>query len=230
MAGLRGFLASNWQLLLLVLVVFLLWHQPVAMPLRLLVVLFHEASHALAAILTGGRVEALTLNAAEGGHALVAGGNFFVIASAGYLGSLAIGLVILAVSLRTGVDRGALAALGAGILILAALYVREAFALAFCLAVAAAFLAIARYLPAIWSDLVLRIIGLTSLFYVPYDIFSDTLARSHLRSDARILAEHYGGATLLWGGLWLLVSLAAIAYAARLLMGADTHLWRPKRK
>ena len=154
MAGLRGFLASNWQLLLLVLVVFLLWHQPVAMPLRLLVVLFHEASHALAAILTGGRVEALTLNAAEGGHALVAGGNFFVIASAGYLGSLAIGLVILAVSLRTGVDRGALAALGAGILILAALYVREAFALAFCLAVAAAFLAIARYLPAIWSDLV----------------------------------------------------------------------------
>ena len=102
MAALRRFFRAHWQLVLLMVAVFALWSGPVAMPLRLMIVVFHEASHALAAILTGGRVEALAVNAREGGHALVAGGNFFVIVSAGYLGSLLIGLGLLAVSLRTG--------------------------------------------------------------------------------------------------------------------------------
>jgi hypothetical protein len=49
------------------------------------------------------------------------------------------------------------------------------------------------------------------MVYVPRDIVSDTLARSHLRSDARMLAEEYGGATVLWGGLWLVLSVVVIA-------------------
>ena len=118
-ASFRGFLTAHWQLLLLVGAVFLLWRQPIAMPLRILVVLFHEAAHALAAILTGGRVDGLTIDVNEGGHALVAGGNFFVIASSGYLGSLAIGLTLLAISLRSNVDRLALGVLGVAILLLA---------------------------------------------------------------------------------------------------------------
>ena len=224
----RTFLGAHWQLLLLVAIVFALWRQPVALPLRILVVLFHEAAHAFAAILTGGRVAELTINVSEGGHALVAGGNLFIIASAGYLGSLLIGLLLLAISLRSSLDRIALAALGTAILLLTLLYVRELFALAFCIAAAAAFLATARFLPALWSDLMLRVIGLTSLFYVPYDIFSDTLARSHLRSDARILAENYGGTTMLWGVLWLVISLGAILVAMRLLVQTETHLYARK--
>lgn len=226
---LRAFFQAHWQLLLLVAVVFALWRQPVALPLRLLVVLFHEISHAAAAILTGGRVLELTVALNEGGHARFTGGSLFWVASAGYLGSLLIGLILLAISLRTRMDKTALAALGALLIAVAILYVREFFALAFCLGTGALFVAIARYLDAIWSDLALRVIGLTSLIYVPYDIFSDTLARPHLQSDAAMIADHTFGTTMFWGALWLLISLAAIVYAARLLLGSETHLWsRPR--
>ena len=74
---------------------------------------------------------------------------------------------------------------------------------------------IARLLPAQVSDYALRVIGVMSLLYVPRDIFSDTIERSHLRSDARMLAEEFGGGTWLWGGLWLLLSLAICYVAVR---------------
>ena len=51
------------------------------------------------------------------------------------------------------------------------------------------------------------------MLYVPIDIFSDTLARSALRSDARILSEYLGGTTMFWGALWLLISAMVIPAA-----------------
>jgi len=51
---------------------------------------------------------------------------------------------------------------------------------------------------------------MTNLIYVPYDIYSDTIARSGLRSDAFMLAEEYGGAAWLWGGVWLVISLILV--------------------
>jgi len=224
-AGLRVFFAANWQLLLLVAVVFVLWSTPVAYPLRLLVVLFHEVSHALVAIATGGRVIEMTINVHEGGHVRFQGGNLFLTATAGYLGSLAIGLGLLIASVRTTMDRAVLAGLAVVLIVLTALYVRDLFALAFILGTGAVFLAVARFLPAVWSDLVLRVIGLTSMVYVPYDIFSDTLARAHLRSDARVIAETTGIPTVIWGTLWVVISLVAIFWALRMLTAQPTHLF-----
>jgi hypothetical protein len=54
-----------------------------------------------------------------------------------------------------------------------------------------------------------------SLMYVPRDILSDTLVRSHLHSDARMLAEEFGGATQFWGGLWLLIAGVVTLYTLR---------------
>ena len=51
--------------------------------------------------------------------------------------------------------------------------------------------------------------------YVPLDIWSDTISRSHLRSDARMLAEEFGGFTLMWGGIWMAISLMAIVWVIR---------------
>ena len=76
-----------------------------------------------------------------------------------------------------------------------------------------ALLAAARFLPHGPNDLILRLIGLTSIAYVPLDIFSDTLARPGAQSDASMLAHEFGGPTVFWGGLWLALSLAAIAFA-----------------
>ena len=211
-------LKRHWPLLALGLAVALLWQTPVLMPLKILVVFLHELSHLIAVVLTGGEVETLSLTPHQGGAVLSRGGNRFLTLSSGYLGSLLIGLALIWAALRSEADKWVVAALGAALLLVALLYVRDAFALVFCLGAGAMMLGLARFLPHGPNDFALRLIGLTSIIYVPLDIFSDTLARAHLRSDARMLAEEFGGATMLWGGLWLGLSLMAILFALRTLL------------
>ena len=207
---------AYWHLgALATLAVGLLWY-PVGLPFRLLVIVFHEASHAFAALATGGRVEAMSVDIMEGGHAITVGGNFFVIVSAGYVGSLLIGAGLFVLSIRSGLDRLALGVLGAVVGLLAVVYMRDPFALVFCLAMALAMLSVARWMPAAAADYLLRLIGLVSMLYVPADIVSDTILRS-VRSDATILADAYFGPPLMWGVLWLAISIAVIVVAFRFL-------------
>ena len=202
---------------------FALWQTPAVLPLKLLVVFFHEASHAVAIIATGGEVVTLSVSSDQGGFVLSRGGNRFVALTAGYLGSLVVGLGFLIAATRTAADRKVMAICGAMTLLIAGLYVREVFALAFGFGTGAVMLLMARYLGHHANDLGLRVIGLASLIYVPYDIFSDTIARSDLRSDARMLAEEFGGTTVMWGGIWLVISLAIIGWCLRYGLGRSSN-------
>ena len=222
MASIKG----HWQLLMIAALIVALWGTPVLFPLRLLVVFFHEASHVLAALLTGGSVDSLSLSALEGGEVWSRGGNRFVTLSAGYVGSLLIGVALFFLALRTDLDRLAMAGLGMVTLLIAAVYVRDWFAFGFCAGMGAGMIAMARTLPRAASDLGLRVLGLTSMMYVPLDIVSDTITRSNLPSDARMLAEEFGGATVIWGGLWLLISLCVIGAALRYGLGPDSNFRR----
>ncbi|PXW68680.1 peptidase M50B-like protein [Loktanella sp. PT4BL] len=220
MALLRG----HWQLLALTAAVFALWQTPAVVPLKVLIVFFHEASHAIATLLTGGDVVSLSVSPDQGGLVISRGGNRFITLSAGYLGSLIIGVALLLAATRTVADRKVMALCGVVTLVIAGLYVRDVFALAFCVGMGAVMLLMARFMGHNANDLALRIIGLTSMIYVPYDIFSDTIARASLRSDARMLAEEFGGTTMMWGGLWLIVSLAVIAWCLRRGLGRNSNL------
>ena len=62
------------------------------------------------------------------------------------------------------------------------------------------------------------------MIYVPLDIFDDTIRRAYLRSDARILSEMFGGTTVMWGALWLLISLAVIAATLRYGLGPSSNI------
>jgi len=216
-------LKGHWQLIALTVAVFALWQTPAVLPLKLLVVFFHEASHAIAIIATGGEVVTLSVSSDQGGFVLSRGGNRFVALTAGYLGSLVVGLGLLIAATRTAADRKVMAICGAMTLLIAGLYVREVFALAFGFGTGAVMLLMARYLGHHANDLGLRVIGLASLIYVPYDIFSDTIARSDLRSDARMLAEEFGGTTVMWGGIWLVISLAIIGWCLRYGLGRSSN-------
>ncbi len=223
-------LRGHWQLLVLLVLVFGLWQTPAIIPLKILIVFLHEFAHAAMTVLTGGEVISLSVSANQGGEVWSRGGSRFLILTAGYLGSLLIGLGLLLAALRTNADRAVMAAFGGLMVLVALLYIRDLFAFAFCVGTGIAMLAIARFLPRDVNDMVLRVIGLTSMIYVPYDIFSDTIARSNLRSDARMLAEEFGGATVLWGGLWLIISLAVIWYAVRKGLGPESNIHWPKRR
>ncbi|MEJ6396891.1 M50 family metallopeptidase [Yoonia sp. 208BN28-4] len=218
------YLRGHWQLLALVALVFALWSTPVMVPLKILVVMLHELSHAIMALVTGGEIVSLSVNANQGGEVWTRGGNRFLTLTAGYLGSLLIGLGLLIAALRTHLDRVLMAGFGIALLVVTALYVRDLFAFGFGAGTGAIMLAVARFGSIQVNDLILRVIALTSIVYVPYDIFSDTIARSALRSDARMLAEEFGGATMMWGGLWLVISLWVIWVAVRRGLGADSNI------
>ena len=98
----------NWRtggaLLVLMAGVVLFWNTWAVYPLKILVVFFHELSHGLAAWITGGSIERIELVAQQGGLCVTRGGSTFLTLSAGYLGSLFWGGLILVVAARTRHD------------------------------------------------------------------------------------------------------------------------------
>ena len=203
-------------LLALLILVFALWPTPFLAPLKTLVVFFHEASHALTAVATGGVVIEMEIDQNQGGHVRSVGDIRLLTLSAGYLGSLLWGALIFLVTVFTDKDRLISALLGVLILVIAAWFMRNLYGLGFTMATGAGLIALSRWGSEAVNDFVLRIIGLTSMSYAPLDIWSDTIDRSHLRSDARMLAEEFGGATVMWGGIWIAISVGMIIWVARI--------------
>ena len=196
-------------------VVLLAWSTPVVWPLKILVVFFHELSHGLAAIATGGGIERIEVVAAQGGLCVTRGGSAFLTLSAGYLGSLLWGAAALLAAARSRRDRGLTVALGSVIVAATVLWVRPlfSFGFAFHLAAGIALAAIGAWLPERVCDAVLKVFGVASCLYVVPDIWSDTIARSGLRSDARMLAELTGVPTVVWGAFWIVAALLIIGQA-----------------
>ena len=203
---------------------FALWQTPAVVPLKILIVFFHEASHAIATFVTGGEVVSLSVSPNQGGLVVSRGGSRFWTLTAGYLGSLLIGVSLLIGATRSRADRKIMAVCGVMMLVIAGLYVREIFALVFVIGTGIAMLLSARFLGHNVNDLMLRVIGLTSMIYVPYDIFSDTITRSHLPSDARMLAQEFGGTPQVWGVLWIAISLIVIGFCMRSVLGRSSNL------
>lgn len=208
----------NWRILLalagLLLLITVGWYTWFVYPLRLLVVFFHELSHGLMALLTGGRIQRIELVALEGGRCLTVGGVAPLVLSAGYVGSLLWGGVILLLAVRTTRDKTVSMVLGAIMLLVALLWVRPllSFGFGFALLTGLALILVGWKLSEDVNDFLLKLIGLTSILYVPLDVISDTLARPHLPSDARLLAEMTHVPSIFWGLLWLTISCAAGAY------------------
>jgi len=197
-AGFTAFFVALW----------FLWNTWLVLPLKLFVVLLHEISHGLAAVATGGAIDRIVITPDLGGACYCGGGDAFLTLSAGYLGSLLWGSVLVLLAAR--LERRSpwiTGAIGVFIGLVAVLYVRNPFGLLFGLAFGAALVAAARYLSPAVNRRLLWTLGLTSCLYAVLDIKSDVLDRPELRSDARMLAEMTGVPTLVWGGLWILAAL-----------------------
>jgi hypothetical protein len=223
---LGAWLGGHWQLLVLTGLMVALWETGAILPLKILVVFFHELSHGVAALATGGEIVSISVSADQGGVAVTRGGSRVLILSAGYVGSLLCGVVLLVAGLRSQADRAVVGLLGGLMLLVTALYIRELFAVGFGLATGVGMLAMAWFLPHQVNDLALRLIGLTSLIYAPRDIISDTIARSHLRSDAFMLGEHLGGGAMFWGVIWLAISFVVIGLCLRFGLGSASNMTR----
>ncbi len=184
------------------------WNTPVVYPLKIFVVLLHEMSHGVMVLATGGTIERILITADEGGLCQCPGGNTFLVLSAGYLGSLLWGTVILwAARGRGAMPQIAAAVIGVLVIVVTLLYVRNVFGLLFGVAFGGVLVVAGRQLPVEGNAALLTALGLTSCLYAILDIKSDVLERPELMSDARMLAEATGVPTLFWGILWIALAL-----------------------
>lgn len=194
----------------------LLWNTPIVYPLKIFVVLLHEISHGAVAIVTGGSIERIVVTADQGGLCECPGGSPFLVLSAGYLGSLAWGsLILMAARMRGSSPRIFAGGIGLVVVAVTLLYVRNLFGLLFGLVFGIALLGVALRLGLDWNRLILSGLGLTSCLYAILDIKSDVLDRPEVMSDARMLAELTSIPTPVWGVLWIAVALAASAWLLR---------------
>lgn len=199
-------------LIALVGVAYFLWKTPVMYPFEIITTFLHEISHAFGFLLTGGSVIEMNVHPDSSGSLPGYGGSKFFIFSSGYVGSCVFGSLLYLSAAKTDLDRWILAFFGVAILGLTIIFKGNEFALMTGVLTAIVSLALAKFAPKVFCDFLIRFIGLTSMLFPVYDVYQGVIKNPHLRTDAAMLAESFGGTTLLWGWLWMIVSVAVIAF------------------
>jgi hypothetical protein len=210
-----------WQCLLMCLV-FYLWYSPVIQPVKIMVVLFHEMSHGLMAVASGGRVLQIGITAEEGGACETEGGIPLLIVSAGYLGSMFFGGLLLYLSrFRRFVPIVyTLLTLTVAAAIFTVLH--DHYSRTFATALAASFIFMGLLAPAFLGALFLQLLGTVSCLYSIFDIYWDVLASGRpgypAENDAAAFASLTGVSAQTVGALWLAVSLVYFLCVLKLLV------------
>lgn len=188
-----------------------LWETPVVSPIRLLVVLIHEASHGLASVLTGGRIVGIRITALEAGLCRWEGGSLWIVTIAGYLGSALFGGLLLVVSARSFAARATLASVALSLFFLLP-FAEDGFTLRFTLLVVVCFASGSLLKPNL-ARMALRFLGSASCLYVVLDVWHDLVQPGTVENDATVLARATGIAAPLSGFAWFAASLAVFVAA-----------------
>jgi hypothetical protein len=187
-------------------------------PFKLLVVTFHELGHALVAILTGGRVLEVMVNLNEGGHTLSEGGIRLLILNGGYLGSLLMGMSLLALARGEGRGRLLLGGLGVSLWAVGLLWVPVlSFGFLYVGLMGLLMLVASRKLPEWAAGWGVRGLGVFSVLYALFDIRSDVFFGAGV-SDATMLAGETMVPAVIWGAAWILVGLGLLWKSRRWLV------------
>jgi len=195
-----------------------LWDTVVIYPIKIFVVMLHEISHGLMAELVGGDIIKIEINQMMGGSCTSSRPPgfwpSFMIASAGYLGSLIWGVIIFLTASRTKYARILASAIGIGSLIITYYVIKsgELFGILFCTGFTLFMFASVKYLPLHLLQYLLKFIGLTSCLYVILDIKSDLISRSGIGSDADRIAEMTGIPSVVIGIAWMAIAVVIVYY------------------
>ncbi len=137
-------------------------------PVTLLVTFLHEMGHALGALLTGGAVDGMQINADGSGYTITRGGNQGVVLMGGYLGSALLGNLLFRIGARhRQITQQALLVL-AGLMLLAGLLWFESFVstgLLWGFGLLLGFIALKTK----WDQDVLMFLGLAAVLYIIQD-------------------------------------------------------------
>lgn len=192
-------------------VAYYFWGSRVMYPFEIITTFLHEISHAFGFLLTGGSVIEMNVHPDSSGSLPGYGGSKFFIFSSGYIGSCIFGALLYLSAAKTDLDRWILAFFGVAILGLTIIFRGNEFALIAGVITAIVSLILAKFAPKVLCDYLIRFIGLTSMLFPVYDVYQGVVKNPQLRTDAAMLAESVGGSTVMWGWLWIIVSILVIA-------------------
>lgn len=174
--------------------------------------LLHEISHGLAAIFSGGRVISINIDLHLGGATSIEGGNAFIIASAGYLGSLLWGALLFISGYDYKFSLWNTSIISIILLLFAANFVTGSTGLVLAMIFLVILFVSPRYFPKKLNAYLLKSLGLISALYSFIDIKEDILTSDQRQSDALILSQITGINPIIWGLIWLGISSIIIFY------------------
>lgn len=215
----------------------LLWFVPYAelltYPFRIFVTFIHEGGHALAALVTGNSVRSLTVSVDGSGEVYSMAGGLFskmLVSSAGYLGAMTFGALLLVLIRRTVAARLVLAGSAALILFLTVLFgflapvwnlsLPGLFTLVAGVVLPLGLFAAARYAGPRVAAFLVSFLAVQCVLNAVFDLkavlFMSALSDTH--TDAANMAAATGVPAIVWSLFWMglafvLVALALRAYA-----------------
>ncbi|MFH1196443.1 MAG: M50 family metallopeptidase [bacterium] len=194
-----------------ILILFLfLWDTFLVFPIKLFTVILHEVSHGIAGILSGGQILMIQFDPNLGGMCIIEGGNEFIVASAGYIGSLILGSILFISSFKKYLSYWVCIGYGALLILITSNLLVGKFEIIMSLLFAVFLILSAKFLKWEIHSFIMKLIGLTSCIYVLFDIKDDLFASAERQTDAQLIFLLTGIPIFIWATLWLFIAALTI--------------------
>ena len=228
----------------------ILWFIPFAevltYPFRIFVTFIHEGGHALAALLTGNSVESLSVATNASGETYTTQGGLIsqvFISSAGYLGSMAFGALLLVLIRKAVAARIVL--LGSAVYVLALtvlfglfkpLFTFVAlsgipFTLVSGILISAALVLLAKFASARTASFFVSFLAVQCILNALFDLktvfFLSSPFGTSVPTDAVNMANATGIPALIWSVIWIFVALGILWFAMRLYVAGRDKGFQP---
>lgn len=206
---------------IMLLIATLFWNTLFIYPIKLFVVMLHEMSHGIMAVVFGGSIIQIQIDSQIGGYCQYtmepSFWGSFMTASAGYLGSLFWGSLILIAAVKSVKDKYITLIIGIILLGLSYFVLQsgEMFGTLMTAGLGLFMLVSVKYFSPIFHDLWLKFIGITSCLYVIVDIKDDLIDRTDIGSDADQIATLTGIPSFLIGTIWMIIALLTLFIVLR---------------
>lgn len=203
----------SFEFLALVAGAFILSYIPlVNIPFTWIMTFFHEISHGIAALLTGGSIEKINIHINGSGLCYTKGGIRFAVLNGGYIGAVIWGILIYEMANKLSYkNTSLLAGLIAGLLAFSALfYGRDVLTWVILIILFAMFISIIKLQDTKLVKIALKFVGI-------YVLLDAVRAPLHLidgrhYGDGAKLADLTGLPEIIWVALWLAIGVGGLIF------------------
>ena len=197
--------------------ILVLWNIPILKeilwPFKIFTVALHEFGHAIVGIMTGAKIESITLDPNEGGATKMKGGNFYLSLPAGYVGSSFWGALMVFAGFDTLASQIVSCIVGASMLIIL-FYARNWLARMITVFFVGLIAVLWWYNQSFYLRYFVLFLGVMSCLYSLWDIVEDLISRKVNESDATKYSKLCCRGMIpsqVWGIIWFMISLLFLA-------------------